>query len=156
MMKQRIRVAAILVKEGKVLLVKHVHPKTKYQWWVPPGGGLEATDASIYECVIREAWEETGYQIKVEDILYIREFKDDERDILNLELFMRGHVVDGYLTVENIYGKGEDDAYIKEAQWLSQKELMALNVFPEIIKENIFWEEIKKDSIKTRYLGRSN
>ena len=123
---------------------------------MPPGGGLEIADTNIYECVMRETWEETGYQIEVEDILYIREFKDDERDILNLELFIKGHVVGGYLTIENIYGKGEDDEYIKEAQWLSQEQLMALNVFPEIIKENIFWEEIKKNNIKTKYLGRSN
>lgn len=37
-MKQRIRVAAILVEEGKILVVKHVHLKTKYQWWVSLGG----------------------------------------------------------------------------------------------------------------------
>ena len=36
-MKNRIRAAAI-IDNNKILLVKHVHPITGFEWWVPPGG----------------------------------------------------------------------------------------------------------------------
>lgn len=34
-MKYRIRAAGIIELENKILLVKHVHPETKFEWWVP-------------------------------------------------------------------------------------------------------------------------
>ncbi len=46
-MKNRIRSAAIIVRDNKILLVKHVHPKTGFVWWVPPGGGIEESDESL-------------------------------------------------------------------------------------------------------------
>jgi len=72
----RIRVAAIVLQEQKILLVKPVHPKTGFEWWVPPGGGLEELDRNIHDCAIRETWEETGYNIETNEIIYIREFVD--------------------------------------------------------------------------------
>ena len=58
-MNHRIRVATIIINNQKILLVKHVHPETGYAWWVPPGGGLEDKDASIFDCAKREVFEET-------------------------------------------------------------------------------------------------
>ena len=62
-MKHRIRAAAIIVGDDRLLLVKHVHPQTGETWWVPPGGGLEGTE-TIHECVKREVYEETGLTIE--------------------------------------------------------------------------------------------
>ena len=43
-MKNRIRVAVLLFKNEKILMIKHIDPKTKFEWWVPPGGGLEGKE----------------------------------------------------------------------------------------------------------------
>ena len=84
----RIRVSAIILVDNKILLVKHVHPKTGFEWWCPPGGGLESIDKNIHECAMRETWEEIGYNIRTNEILYIREFVDLENNAHNLEIFL--------------------------------------------------------------------
>ncbi len=153
MMNHRIRAAALIIKDKSILLVKHVHPETKYKWWVPPGGKIEETDNSIFEAVKREVWEETGLDVKVnEEVKYIREFIDKENNTLNLELFVEAIVTDGDLTINNIYGNGRDEYFIKAVEWISKDEIKELEVFPEIIKEDSFW--IKNKTKITRYLGR--
>lgn len=149
----RIRVAAIIVEEQKILLVRHSHPTTKFEWWVPPGGGLEEVDKDIHECAIRETWEETGYNIQTDEILYIREFVDLENSTYNLEIFLRGKILSGELSKKNIQGNGPDEHYIKEVCWLDRKEIQKSNVFPEILKEDEFWSNIKREGY-TKYLGR--
>ena len=59
-MKHRVRAAVIILKDEKLLMVKHINPESGDAWWIPPGGGLEAQDDSIINCAIREVFEETG------------------------------------------------------------------------------------------------
>lgn len=51
---------AVIEKDGKILLVR----RTDAPVWDLPGGGREK-DESMEACVIREAEEETGYQISL-------------------------------------------------------------------------------------------
>ena len=152
-MRQRIRVAAIITKGDKILLVKHVHPENGFEWWVPPGGGLEEIDKSIHECAIRETWEETGYDIRTMEILYLGEFIDIENETYNLEIFLKGEIIGGELTIKNIQGKGRDEHYIKEVRWIDKEEITKTIVFPEIIKKNEFWID-QGNKRPLRYLGR--
>ena len=152
-MKYRTRVAAIIREKNKVLLVKHVHPLSGFEWWVPPGGGLEANDKNIYECAIRETWEETGYKIITGEILYLREFFDTENDTHNTEIFLKGKVEAGELTINNIQGNGPDEHFIKEVCWIDRDEVHQLTVYPEVIKEDSFWEDFGQGKA-IRYLGR--
>ena len=154
-MRHRIRVAAILVENHKVLLVKHVHPIFGNEWWVPPGGGVEDKDTTLFDCAKRETWEETGYQIETTEILYIREFLDQEMKAYNLEIFVKAKVIGGEITLENIYGKGQDEHYIKTVQWIDKEDLAKYTVYPEIIKEEEFWEDIEKETVQTKYLGKA-
>ncbi len=148
-MKHRIRVAGIIERDGKILLVKHVHPQTKFEWWVPPGGGVEDKDDSILDCVKREVFEETGLKVKVENSpVFIREFADKENDTLNLELFFKAIIIGGELTIDNIHGNGPDEQYIKDVKWLSLNEIQDKVVFPEELKSN-FGKDVEKI-----YLGR--
>ena len=149
----RVRVAAIIIEDNKVLLVKHVHPVTGFEFWVPPGGGLESIDRDIFDCAARETWEETGYKIKANDILFIREFVDVENNNYNLEIFLKGKIENGELTIKNIYGNGPDEHFIKDARWLGREEVKGLEVFPEVLKQDDFWESHEQE-IFTKYLGR--
>jgi len=151
----RIRVAAIVLQEQKILLVKHVHPKTGFEWWVPPGGGLEELDKNIHDCAIRETREETGYNIETNEILYIREFVDLENCTHNLEIYLKGDVLSGDLSIKNIQGNGPYEHYIKEVCWLDKRQVKELIVFPEIIKQDEFWADTNQKRF-TEYLGRQD
>lgn len=152
-MKQRIRVAAIIMKDNKILLVKHVHPQTGIAIWIPPGGGMEEHDSSIFDCAVRETFEETGINIAASKIVYLREFLDEEFDALNLEIFLLGEILGGELSIDHIYGKGLDEHYIKDVRWFSRQETSQVTVFPEILT-NQFWDDYDDQFPSTKYLGR--
>jgi len=148
-MKNRIRAAAIIIDNDRILLVKHVHPKTKFEWWVPPGGGIEISDNSVIDCIIRETYEETGYSINVDkEPKFLREFLDIENDTLNLELFFTATIISGNKTIENIYDNGSDEKYIKAVEWLSLKQIQSIQIYPEELKVNF------GKNGKNIYLGR--
>ncbi len=152
-MKHRIRAAVLILNKNKILLVKHVHPDTGFSWWVPPGGGVEEKDGSIFDCMAREAFEETGLDVNVNKLAYIREFFDEENKTLNAEFFA---VVDSYkgeITLINLENNGPDELFIKEVKWLSRDELQNKVVFPEILKDD-FWNDYKNNFSEVKYLGR--
>jgi len=152
-MQHRIRTAAIVINDNKILLVKHVHPETGREWWVPPGGGIEEIDNSIFDCAKRETFEETNLKIVVSRLLYIREFHDTENQKLNIELFVLADSFEGEISIKNIAGKGQDEHYIKDVAWLSKTELKDLVVYPEIIRDEL-WNDYAADFPNTKYLGR--
>lgn len=154
-MVHRIRAASLIVNDDKVLLVKHVHPRTGFTWWVPPGGGVEERDASIFDCARREAFEETNLTVDISKIVYVREFLDTESQKLNIEFFVLADNYHGEIGLGNINGNGLDEQYIKEVRWLSKGELQDIVVFPEILKDE-FWSDCAANFPTVKYLGRQD
>lgn len=150
---QRIRAASLVVDNDKVLLVKHVHPRTGFTWWVPPGGGVEEWDTSIFDCARRETFEETNLTVDISKIVYIREFLDMESQKLNIEFFVLADNYHGEIGLGNINSNGLDEQYIKEVRWLSKGELQDIVVFPEILKDE-FWSDRAMNFPTVKYLGR--
>ena len=153
-MEHRIRAAALIVDHGRILLVEHTHPFSGETWWVPPGGGVEPEDDSIFACAKRETFEETGLAVTLDRLVYLREFMDHEQATLNLELFVLGSTFSGELTIANIRGKGPDEDYIRSVRWLHKDDLQRLTVYPEILKES-FWDDLAGGFQQITYLGRN-
>jgi 8-oxo-dGTP diphosphatase len=151
-MRHRIRAAALIVNDNKILLVKHVHPQTGEAWWVPPGGGMEACDRSVFDCAAREVFEETGLQVKLSRIVYLREFAERDAGVHHMELFLAADSFSGQVTMANIKACDYDAAYIKEVAWLSPAEMQDLSVYPENLKDS-FWQDLQQDFPTVRYLG---
>ena len=62
----RIRVAALIVQEGQVLLVRH--RKGPHEYWMLPGGGVDHGEG-LTEALTRELLEETGVAIAPKALL---------------------------------------------------------------------------------------
>jgi ADP-ribose pyrophosphatase YjhB (NUDIX family) len=151
-LEHRIRAAAIIVQDDKILLVRHQHPVTGLDFWVPPGGGLEG-DETIYECARREAHEETGLNVELGEIVYLREFVDLPDATHHLEVFILARSFEGELTTANLRSGDEDFSVVKEARFLSREDIAGLTVYPEILKDE-FWSVLaSKDGLTLRYLG---
>ena len=76
--KFRAAVAAMVFDEqGRILLFKHTY--RKFEWGIP-AGGLEYGEQPE-KAVVREFFEETGMEIKVERLLLAESSKEDRRNI---------------------------------------------------------------------------
>ena len=111
-MKHRIRSAAIVIDNDKILLVKHKHPESGKEFWIPPGGGLEGSE-SIYDCAIRETYEETGLRVILGEIRYLHEFIDPEHREHNFQVFIQAKSFAGELTISHVNPDDRDGPYVK-------------------------------------------
>lgn len=84
---------ALVETEGRVVLVyRSVEPKAGY--WSLPSGYVEA-DELAEEAAVREAWEETGLEIEIDEMLGVYSFgREPQTGVL---LLYAAHVVGGEL-----------------------------------------------------------
>lgn len=114
----RVRVAAAVVTEGKLLLVKH--EKKGRVWWCLPGGGLEPGE-TLEACAGRELLEETGLRIKAERPVYIGELILPDEHLL--EVIVLAKRIGGTLS------QGEDKG-VKALRFVPLKELSRMDFLP--------------------------
>lgn len=134
-LKHRISVGALALKDKRLLLVRH-HDQGKYDFWAPPGGGVEGEE-ELSAAVEREVFEETQIRVKAKRIAYIDELIDDS-----------GRMVKFWYYAE--YISGEIDIHVNPAQAerivdagrFSQAELPSGHVFPAVLR-TAFWEELE-------------
>jgi len=74
-LKMKIRARAVIVKDGKILLIKRTKPGIVY--WVIPGGGVERGEEDR-DALIREGKEELGVNIEVKELLMEMDSKKPE------------------------------------------------------------------------------
>ncbi len=117
----RVGVGAIVIHEGRILLVKRgVEPSRGL--WAIPGGTLNLGE-TLQQCAAREILEETGITIKVGNCVYVFDFLErDDSGKIKFH-FVVVDFAGQYLSGEP---KGADDA--EEARWLKPEELSSLPV----------------------------
>jgi len=108
----------------------------------------------VFECAKREAFEETGLNIKVQKLVYVRQFISFETAQNNIELFFTGKVISGKETLANLKGLS-DGCFVKELRYFSQKELQKLTVYPEELK-NQLWKDKAAGFHSVKFLGVKN
>jgi ADP-ribose pyrophosphatase len=120
-------VGAVVIKDGRVLLVKRgVDPKKGL--WAIPGGSLKLGE-TLQEGAEREIMEETGITIRAKEPVYSFDFFERDGDGR-----VRFHYVIVDMMADYIGGEvqGADDAL--EARWVSPDELKYLEVSRNTLK----------------------
>ena len=116
----RNRGAAIIVQEGKIVLIKRIREGEIY--YVFPGGGIEEGETPE-EATKREAYEELGVHIKVEHLIAKVEYK-------GTEYYFNAHIIDG------VFGSGKAEEFkLKDRGsyiplWLPMHELEKVSIKP--------------------------
>ena len=122
-------VGAIIIDDGRVLLVKRGHPPLAGEWSIP-GGVLEVGE-TLREAAIREAREETCLTVEPADLLgvYDRVMRDDD-----------GRTLYHYVLIDFLCRRVDGDARAAddadEVRWFTQEEVNEL-ALPEDTAEVI-------------------
>lgn len=95
----------VIVKEGKVLLLKRAIEPKKGTWTLP--GGFVKLEETTERAVIREVEEETGFKTEVENLLGV--FSDPQRDVR--------HVVTVAYLLRVLHGKEKTNEESSQMQW---------------------------------------
>lgn len=137
---QRVLTRVMVIEDNQLLLVKN----SKSDFWYPPGGGWEPGE-SLEECAIREVYEETGYKIRVDDLVWVREFLDKNQNIVNLETFWKAHLANDNEQTPNGLEQHIDhdtDSVVEDARWFGAETLRSMKIFPQKLQNISSLDEI--------------
>jgi 8-oxo-dGTP diphosphatase len=143
-MRQRIRVSALVVRDGGLLLVRHVVDDR--EWWCPPGGGVEG-DEPLPVAAERELREETGLTANALRIVYLLDFIVPDPPCRNLEVYILMDDATGELRIPE-----SESRCLKEAQFVTREQMTALTVYPAALRD-AFWDDLSVGVTEARYLG---
>ena len=139
-----ISAGGLVVADNKLLLVHH-RREGEFDFWVPPGGSVEGVE-SVFDCAVRETFEETGLQVTPRNILYIQEFV--EPDYHFVKFFMLCDLVAGQLTDVN---QDAEEDFLVEMGFYSQEQVAEIDVHPDILRDR-FWEHYDQPEVCPVYL----
>jgi len=131
-------VGAIIIEDGRVLLVKRGHAPLQGKWSIP-GGVLEVGE-TLRNATVREALEETGLVVEPGELLGVF-----ERVIPDEQGKMRYHYVLIDFLCRRLHGQltAGDDA--EEVRWFRREELAALELARET--EEVILKGFEKSSM---------
>ena len=114
-------VGAIIIEDGRVVLVKRAHPPLQAQWSIP-GGALEIGEL-VRAAVVREAREETGLIVEPGELLGVY-----DRVVRDAEQRVQYHYVLIDFLCQRVGGEvaAADDA--AEVRWYTREELTELKL----------------------------
>ncbi|NPV04100.1 MAG: NUDIX hydrolase [Syntrophaceae bacterium] len=119
----RVGVGAVVIHEGRILLVQRASPPGKGFWAIP--GGLVELGETVREAAERELLEETGISVRARDAFYVFDFID--RDT---EGGIRYHYVIVDFLADYLGGEPRAADDVSDARWVSPAEAAALNLSP--------------------------
>jgi ADP-ribose pyrophosphatase YjhB (NUDIX family) len=128
----RLAVRALILSEGRLLLV-NAYPGGASDLWCAPGGGVEAGTA-LAENLVREVREETGLVVRVGALAIVNEYADPERGFHQVELLYRCEIEEGALDS----GWHDPAHVVTERRFFARSELAGLRFKPDSLARIAF------------------
>jgi 8-oxo-dGTP diphosphatase len=149
-----VRVAAVVGRDGTLLLVRHQKPD-RDPYWVLPGGRLEPGE-TIPECAGRELAEETGLSAGFSGILYVSEFLREGRHTIDVvvRMFLQGEA-EASLGSDPELEPGTEPT-LREVRWVSVEEMKKIELLPASIKERLLRDAGDAWAPETVYVGSTD
>jgi 8-oxo-dGTP diphosphatase len=148
-----IRVAAVVARDGALLLVRHQKPD-RDAYWVLPGGRLEPGE-TIPECAEREISEETGLSARFSGLLYVSEFLREGRHTVDITVRMAPEGDEEAVLGSDPEVAPGSEPTLRELRWVSQDELRGIELLPAHIKTRLLEDAAAGWSPNGTYLGGS-
>jgi 8-oxo-dGTP diphosphatase len=148
-----IRVGAVVVRDGSLLLVRHQKPD-RDPYWVLPGGRLEPRE-TIPECAEREISEETGLSARFSGVLYVSEFLREGRHTVDVTVRMTPEGgEEAELGSDPEVAQGSEPT-LRELRWVEADELRDIRLLPAWIKVRLLEDAAGGWAAGRIYLGGS-
>lgn len=128
----RLAVRAVILREGRVLIV-NAYPGNTSDLWCAPGGGVEQ-GTSLPDNLQREVFEETGLAVRVGAPCLVNEFHDPESGFHQVDVYFHARVI-GRARIE---GHDDPEGVVNRHQWVTEAELRALRYKPDTLPEIAF------------------
>lgn len=135
----RICCRALILNEGKLLVVKHPIDDSYYAL---PGGGLEKGE-SLKECIIREIQEELGVTIQNPKLVYVYKWEDSKnRD--NIEFLF---LIENGKDFVDLTNNNRSHAFeIAELLWMEKGD--DINLLPTQLKDEFLENNFNLNEVK--------
>lgn len=127
----RLAVRAVIVVEGRLLLVNAYAGQTS-DLWVAPGGGVEV-GTSLRANLIREVEEETGLAIRPGRLIGVSEFHNPDTGFHQVELLYRAR-----LTGSPELRLADPEGVVNRLIWASAADLAGLRIKPDLLRHVAF------------------
>lgn len=114
-------VGAVVVKEGRILLIKRAFEPGAGKWSIP--GGLVELGEKLSEACEREAEEETGLSIEVLELINAFDMVDRDE-----EGKIRYHYVLIDFLAKPVGGEEKPNAEVTEMKWVTHREAKAMDL----------------------------
>ena len=120
----RLRVNGIILRDDKILLLKHDYIGKTGELWAPPGGGLQYGE-SVDEALKRELKEEINIELKSYSFLFINEFL--KPPLHAIELFFKIEAFEGEIKLGYDPEMEAGQQIINDVQYFNLKELKQMD-----------------------------
>ncbi len=127
-------VGAVIIEDGKILLVKRGNEPNKYMWSIP--GGIVKVGESLIEALKREVEEEVGLKVEVGDVACVSEEIIEENGKIRFHYV----IIDFFANV--VGGDLNPNSDALDARWVPLNEVDSLDVV-DFVKKLV--EKIKRE-----------
>ena len=138
----RVRVAALILLDDKVVLVRHRAGSSVYH--LLPGGGVDYRE-TLEDAVVREVREETGLDVCLGRLMFVSDTIDPEGKRHLINITFAAEVVGGRIT------DSPDDARVEAVDLVRPGSLAALDLRPPMA--DAIQRFLATGALEPRYLG---